>query len=572
MTTGTTRRPFWPLIGLLTLLGAVPRLWNLDRLGLTHFDEGMYAMAALWVTLPRGLAEIDPAAALYAPPGFATLVGLGYFFVGIADVVPILVSIAAGVAVVPLAALVARQSFGPAAGVAAAALAACSGPHVAFSRMALTDALFLDAWLLAMLAGGRFLDRPGLGRAIGLGLAVGLAQNVKYNGGLAGIVVAIAAAVGWIARREDSAAARRGLGLLVAAGLIAGVLYAPWAWYVEQHVGYAKLAAHHRGYAGGPADWPGHLNVQLAQVVALSGGRGWAAAAAALAVLGARAVVGGGGGGGTGLRLWLSGGGFLVLAALAAAVEPSWPWWVGLAWVPFLVAEPHPMRRLLAVWWIVTTLITPLYHPYARLWLPVEAAGWVLAAGLIARIWEALRAPSGEARRGFGPRAGLAAAVLLALVARAGWNRANPPRPLPGLLAPTDSFRRHLAEASPDPRTTGAQLLQVLARPHSSLYLVMGSLVPFQKMSGLDQLLDERRPDAWALVDAVMLRQEGDLDAARRRLLAAFEPVRGWAEALPPATLLDIAPGAAFGDLSARESRWMLLRPRNGPELPTAPR
>ena len=44
-----------------------------------------------------------------------------------------------------------------------------------------------------MAAGGRFLEKPGPARAILLGLAVGAAQLVKYNGWLAGAIVAATA-------------------------------------------------------------------------------------------------------------------------------------------------------------------------------------------------------------------------------------------------------------------------------------------------------------------------------------------------------------------------------------------
>ena len=41
----------------LTVAGGLLRLWSLGRLGLVHFDEGIYAMAGTWVLSPRGLAD-----------------------------------------------------------------------------------------------------------------------------------------------------------------------------------------------------------------------------------------------------------------------------------------------------------------------------------------------------------------------------------------------------------------------------------------------------------------------------------------------------------------------------------
>lgn len=538
-------RAEWCWVALMTLVGAVLRLWSLDRLGLTHFDEGMYAMAAFWVTLPRGLAEIDPAAALYAPPGFVALAGLGYMLAGFADLVPIGVSILAGIAAVPLAGLLARRAFGPGAGASAAALAAVSGAHLAFSRMALTDALFLDAWMIVMAAGLRFLRRPGVGPALGLGLAVGLAQNVKYNGGLAGLIVGLAAAGPWIVTAGKRRAGRE-LTLLIGAALVAVVLYVPWVIYVEQHVGYARLAAHQRSYAGRLADWPRHLRTQLGQSVALSGGPRWGVAAGSLAVLGAGAATGRGAG-------WPRRAAIFTGTVGALAVLPTLPWWLGIAWAPRLIRGEDAGRRLVGCWLAGASAITAMYHPYARLWLPLHAAGWVVAAGAIS----GLLRPGGA-----GPgRRTLALAVLLATAQC--WLVRPRPTPLPGLLGPTDSFPAHLSEASPDPATTDVGTLLLLARPHANFYLSMGGRVPFRKMSGLAQLIEEAGPGQWALVDDVMLRQEGDLDAARRRILERYEPVGGWTETLSPPTLLDVAPEAAFGQVGARSSRWTLMRPRS---------
>ncbi len=36
--------------------------------------------------------------------------------------------------------------------------------------------------------------------------------------------------------------------------------------------------------------------------------------------------------------------------------------------------------------WFVLLLLTPLYHPYARLWLPVAAFGWIVMGGCFAGI------------------------------------------------------------------------------------------------------------------------------------------------------------------------------------------
>ena len=41
----------------LTLIGALLRLWSIGRLGLLHFDEGIYAAAGLWIFARNGILE-----------------------------------------------------------------------------------------------------------------------------------------------------------------------------------------------------------------------------------------------------------------------------------------------------------------------------------------------------------------------------------------------------------------------------------------------------------------------------------------------------------------------------------
>src|ERR1700677_1106726 len=61
-------------VAAMTAVGGLLRIWSLGRLGLIHFDEGIYAMAGTWVLSPKGLAGLDPTVISYAPPGFPVLV------------------------------------------------------------------------------------------------------------------------------------------------------------------------------------------------------------------------------------------------------------------------------------------------------------------------------------------------------------------------------------------------------------------------------------------------------------------------------------------------------------------
>ena len=219
-----------------------------------HFDEGIYALAGLWSLSPRGLASIDPTVISYAPPGFPVLVGLSYLVFGVRDLAAILVSICAGTLTIPVAAWLSRRTFGPGAGGAAAAFTALSGPHIAFSRMALTDASFLLCWLTSIGMGQRFLERPNAARALFLGLAVGLSQLFKYNGWISGAIVA-ATAVVWLLFhpgewRTRSMAGTWGWGLF--AVIVAAIVYWPWFWvrWLLMAITVANALAHQRASPG----------------------------------------------------------------------------------------------------------------------------------------------------------------------------------------------------------------------------------------------------------------------------------------------------------------------------------
>jgi dolichyl-phosphate-mannose-protein mannosyltransferase len=263
----------------LTAIGGLLRLWSFGRLGLSHFDEGIYAASGLWIFSRHGIVDIDPSTIAYAPPGFPFLVGLAYFLLGAGDLPAILVSIVAGTLTIPAVAWLAHRTFGSGAGGVAAAFVALSGAHIAFSRMALTDVSFLLVWVLALIQGQRFLERPGAGRAVELGVAVGAAQLFKYNGWLAGAIVLLSAAA-WLAFhprewRSRQTAATWGWGLVSA--LVAALVYWPWFAFVQSNGGYSALLVHQRGYLGGFASWPEYLAIQLAQARALSGGAVWLA-------------------------------------------------------------------------------------------------------------------------------------------------------------------------------------------------------------------------------------------------------------------------------------------------------
>jgi 4-amino-4-deoxy-L-arabinose transferase-like glycosyltransferase len=577
------RREALVILGL-TALAAVPRFWGFGREGLTHFDEGVYALSGLWSLSPRGIADIGQELIPYAPPGLPLLIGVAYTLAGVSDASALLVTAACGVLTVPVAAWVGRRTLGPGAGAATAALTALSLAHIAFSRKALTEAPFLLCWLAAVGLGGRFLERPGLLRAVAFGLAVGLAQNVKYNGWVAGLVVIVAAVAGLLsdpgARRPASLLRTFGFGALAAA--VAAAVYVPWFVFVEAHGGYAALVKHHRSYMGDASQWLPHLRHQLAQVVALSGGMAGGALAWSAAWLAAGVATGGAGwffprSHWDAARLRLG----LLLGAVILATVPDVAWWVGLGWSLWLLADRRPSWRVLGAWWVVLSAMTPFYHPYARLWLPLHAAGWVMLAGVMVSLGpfpgSVLEDP--DRFRIFSRRVlarGAVALVCLAL-ARSHWAEAAPCAFAAGdVFIPTDSLRTaaaYIATASPiryDPRPS----LLVLARRPMAFYLALHGNVPFRLVAGEDDVRGAPRGEHdWAFVDT---SQVGDASvdlAPTRRIERRWRRVKSWTETLDPVTRLDVIPGSVYEVYEPDPVRLHLMYPkgRPGPTIPSDP-
>jgi 4-amino-4-deoxy-L-arabinose transferase-like glycosyltransferase len=548
----------WQVIAALSVIGAILRFWSFPRLSLTHFDEGIYAFAGLWIAADRGLAELDPMVIAYSPPGFPILVGLGYLVGGVRDLSAIGVATVCGAATVPLVGWFARRTVGQGAGAAAAAFAAFSVPHLAFSRKALTDAPFLLTWLIALALGARFLERPGLLRALGLGVAVGLAQNFKYNGWLAGVLVLLAGLEGLLVRREF----RTGNQLLrtfawgvVAAG-VAGLLYLPWYRFVSsQHAGgYAALIQHHRSYLGSTATWGKYLELQLGQSAALGGSAWWRAGTWVVATL-AQGICG------NGVRViheWRGAPARKFLAVLLVggallALDPNVGWWLALAGTPWLLVSPQPALRILGSWWLVLSAITPFYHPYARLWLPLHALCWlVLAAGpglsgaTLGDDRDSSFGVSGSKRR----RVAIASFAVACVVVGIAHSMTHPARHLPlnSLLAPRPdgSLRSFVAGLAARNGPIRRNTIQVWARRPLPYYMAAQGVVRFQTEPGLDRLMRTPAVGYSAIIDEAMLVQNGAAEETFGRLRRFWKPEWSSPTEADPVTLLDVDPQAAF--------------------------
>ena len=566
-------------IAVVTVVGSVLRIWPLGRLGLNHFDEGIYAMAASWSLLQKGLAALDPSLIPYSPPGYPILGGVAYWLLGRSDGAMIAVSQMAGTLTIPVVAWLARRAFGGGAGFAAATVCAFSGPHIAFSRMALTDASFLLAWLLAMGAGMRFLERPDALRSLLMGLSVGFAQQFKYNGWLAGAIVIGSAVVGILVRPEDRKAASifKTFGWGGVAAVIASMVVWPWYAFVEAHGGYSALLRHQQKYLGGLRDWWPNFLTQCDQSVALVGVGCWTVFAALVVATPSPWIAHAGGAeDGEMPRPRRDGFRFIWLClpwgcSFAFAIAP---YWLGLILAPWVLSSPRPAIRTIGVGWLVLTVISPFYHPYARLWLPYHAINWLLMGSLLARgfgVIPAARPGSSWSKVGRGRLRGLTLRSLL-LTGLIGLGLfallstlMRHARPQPGLLAPSDSLYRatlHIAEKLP----REVQSLRLLARPPVTYYLA--ARIPLSSMPGSEAMLKGGDPQAWALVDSAILRSEsGEILGGRGhdgldRFKNNWEIVEEFPTNPSLPTLLDLDPGLARSDSGDRSYPLWLLRPR----------
>src|SRR5436190_4869845 len=117
------------------VVGAFLRGYQFSQLGLSHFDEGVYAAGA------GGWWFADPANAFFSPPIFPLLIGVAYeVFGGVVDSAALAVSFVFSLATVPLAWWIGRTWWDGRVGLLAGWLIAADGMQVAFGRVALTDA------------------------------------------------------------------------------------------------------------------------------------------------------------------------------------------------------------------------------------------------------------------------------------------------------------------------------------------------------------------------------------------------------------------------------------------------
>ncbi|MFM7592601.1 MAG: ArnT family glycosyltransferase, partial [Isosphaeraceae bacterium] len=338
------------------------------------------------------LMKLDPKVIPYGPPVTPVLIGLSSFVLGgPSDFAAMMPGIITGTLAIFLTALFCRQISGEKAALVAATLVAFSGMPIAFSRTALTDTPLACLWLWAMISGLKFLEKPGLKKACLMGVCVGLCQLTKYNGALTGLIIALTAVLDYfrsvVKQKPETAVFRRRILFGIFGALIAFLVYLPWLNFVENHGGYRSLLNHHSGYVKPLSSWPTNLKMQLVQAWAFEQ---YLPLKIALAI--ALLLV---------LIVFqrqesktdkintlknLSPGHWLALSPILISLilVPNASWLIALVKLPELMKSEKIGQRLLFVWLVVMSVITPVYHPYARLWLPALMASYCMIGLVLA--------------------------------------------------------------------------------------------------------------------------------------------------------------------------------------------
>lgn len=556
MNTKHARREFIAVL-IVTIAAGVVRLSYPWRLGLDHFDEGIYALGGLWALNPKGLSSLDSGLIPYAPPGLPILIGISYAIFGVSDVAAILVSIVAGILTIAAIGWVGYRTFGAGAGAAAAALAAFNGAHLLYSRMALTEASFMLAWVMGLGVGGRFLEKPTPGRGLMLGIMVGLGMNLKYSGWMVGVLVAVTAFLGVLleSKNRTRSALLRTFGFGAMAAFIALVIYFPWYRFVERNGGYAGLIKHHRSYVGGPETWLPHLKQQLAQVTALSGGEYWLLTAISLAIAMILVLVRGFPIPDKTARVWLIT--LFGYCAIAFTLLPTVEWWMPLFVLPWL-ARLNPSARLLGVGWVVMSIVTPFYHPYSRLWMPLHIFGFLIIAGILKLTIGVIGWRIEEGTSTFkNPRvrllAGLISVVGVAYSVDQIGQLHPAPIPSPTGLYPISWTKSELAAARNLFTTQAPTSIRAYARPSILFYVLTQVPAGVSRTQSAKDAMSGNRPGDYTLLD------EGIFNSADFEQVPLARSV-GWEEPLSPVTWLDIDPIAAYG-MSYRRKVQVVFAP-----------
>jgi hypothetical protein len=214
-------------------------------------------------------------------------------------------------------------------------------------------------------------------------------------------------------------------------------------------------------------------------------------------------------------------------------------------------------------------VLTPFYHPYARLWLPMHAFECVFLGGAIGTghsLIEAIargaqkKAVSTPARPAW-LALGIYYIVSVAFSIHAvaffhPWNSE-----LPGLLAPTDSLKIACASIARDP-PANIKTVRVFARPPVNFYLGRSMHFAIERQASPSELLRPGVPATAALFDTALIKQDPALEAELDKASAQWVVERAVPSWLSLPALLDIDPMVASGGKVRTDVELRLMRPK----------
>ncbi len=360
-------------IGMICAIAFVLRAWKFTTLGLTHYDEGAYALSGFWSLGSSG--SLYPWQKFFSPPGYFGLVGIIYWVAGGAsDLIAIGINVFFGAATTVLVWWIGQRWFGRRAGIFSATLVALSQFQIIFSRTALTDTLFGFVFLLSLAAIARCFEKQRPALAIFAGVTVGAAWNVKYHGWLLlAIAFAALALRAVITARSDASQTKRIFLYWSATTGVAAVCFLPWVLYTEFRLGgYLPVEKFHHQYLN--FHWIANFAKQVEFQAYFDG---WLSrvspALASFAAIVTDGVP-------RFLRSRILLVGLLSIMAVGLTVGGTVTWFLlALYGLAFAWSRGQELGRLVVAAFLVFLVLIPCYTPFARLLLP-----WVLVAQVLA--------------------------------------------------------------------------------------------------------------------------------------------------------------------------------------------
>lgn len=389
------------VLGMILFIGVVLRCAVSHRLGLWHFDEGIYALSGQWPFQLDGTSPFYVNHHYYAPSLLPGLIGISFYFLGIEDLSAIAVSQVSGCILILVTYWIASRWYDRSTALIAASLAMFSEMHIIYSRMALTDSLLVTCFVISLVCISEMLSQCRYQWSIASGIAVALAWNTKYNGwlplffGLFGFVPTIFRNISQILPLLKYWCLATGLAVLG---------YLPWYLYISQQPGgYTALINHHQGYLVGWQGWLSSLNEHVNHLKSMHSGLSVTGLAVTCFVIPLQAKVL------TIKRLILSGLVCIAIYAIGSQTNALYLLFlfsISALAIPLIekrigkgplehptILTDHPGPWIHIGWVLGLLILTPLYTPYPRLTLAWLPGIWIAAGKFISFISHRLIAP-----------------------------------------------------------------------------------------------------------------------------------------------------------------------------------